>query len=121
MTEDRKNFVDSRDELYRLTTQTDLFNRENTTIGMIITNANFDKTQLTKIASMTRNAYARSIKPVGTLADGDTIYAASTGEVKADLNMVGTLASEVMSEAIRRAVLSSQMSDSEYLSNCWRP
>lgn len=121
MTEDRKNFVDSRDELYRLTTQTDLFNRENTTIGMIITNANFDKTQLTKIASMTRNAYARSIKPVGTLADGDTIYAASTGEVKADLNMVGTLASEVMSEAIRRAVLSSQMNDSEYLSNCWRP
>ncbi len=104
LTEDGKNFADSRDELYKLKTQTDLFNHENTTIGMIITNANFDKTQLTKIASMTRNAYARSIKPVGTLADGDTIYAASTGEVKADLNMVGTLASEVMSEAIRRAV-----------------
>ncbi|MBR0290204.1 MAG: P1 family peptidase [Selenomonadaceae bacterium] len=69
-----------------------------------ITNGNFDKTQLTKIASMTQNAYARSIKPVGILADGDTIYAASVGEVSADLNMVGTLAAEVMSEAIRRAV-----------------
>ena len=119
MTEDRKNFADSRSELYKLSTQTS--NRENTTIGMIITNASFDKTQLTKIASMTRNAYARSIKPVGTLADGDTIYAASTGEVKADLNMIGTLSSEVMSEAIRRAVLSSQISDSEYLANCWHP
>lgn len=104
LTENRKHFADSRAELYRLTTQTDLFNRENTTIGMIITNGNFDKTQLTKIASMTQNAYARSIKPVGTLADGDTIYAASVGEVSADLNMVGTLAAEVMSEAIRRAV-----------------
>lgn len=121
LTEDRKGFSDSRSELYKLTTQTDLFNHENTTIGMIITNAAFDKTQLTKIASMTQNAYARSIKPVGTLADGDTIYAASLGEVKADLNMIGTLASEVMSEAIRRAVLSSKMDDSEYLANCWRP
>ena len=104
LAEDGKKFADSRAELYRLTTQTDLFNRTNTTIGMIITNGNFDKTQLTKIASMTQNAYARSIKPVGTLADGDTIYAASVGEVSADLNMVGTLAAEVMSEAIRRAV-----------------
>ena len=104
LTEDRKNFADSRAELYKLTTPTNFFNRENTTIGMIITNGNFDKTQLTKIASMTRNAYARSIKPVGTLADGDTIYAASVGEVTADLNVVGTLAAEVMSEAIRRAV-----------------
>ena len=119
LTEDRKGFSDSRDELYNLNTKTN--SRENTTIGMIITNADFDKTQLTKIASMTRNAYARSIKPVGTLADGDTIYAASTGEVKTDLNMVGTLASEVMSEAIRRAVTASKMNDTEYLANCWKP
>ena len=118
LTADRKNFADSRAELYKLTTQTDLFNRENTTIGMIVTNAAFDKTQLTKIASMTRNAYARSIKPVGTLADGDTIYAASIGNISADLNMVGTLASEVMSEAIRRAVLNSQIDDKEYLKYC---
>ena len=119
LTEDRKDFADSRAELYKLHTQ--LNSRENTTIGMIVTNAAFDKTQLTKIASMTRNAYARSIKPVGTLADGDTIYAASVGEVKADLNMIGTLASEVMSEAIRRAVTSSKIDDAEYLANCWKP
>ena len=117
LTADRKNFADSRAELYKLTSQTDLFNRQNTTIGMIITNGKFDKTQLTKIASMTRNAYARSIKPAGTLADGDTIYAASTGNVPADLNATGTLAAEVMAEAIRRAVINSQIDDAEFLNN----
>ena len=117
LTADRKNFADSRAELYKLTSQTDLFNRQNTTIGMIITNGKFDKTQLTKIASMTRNAYARSIKPAGTLADGDTIYAASTGNIPADLNATGTLAAEVMAEAIRRAVINSQIDDAEFLNN----
>ena len=121
MTTDRKSFADSREELYKLKVKSDSFNRENTTIGMIITNADLDKTQLTKIASMTQNAYARSIKPVGTLADGDTIYAASIGNVSADVNMIGTLASEVMSEAIRRAVLSSAIDDADFLKNCWQP
>ena len=120
LTKDRKNFADTREELYKLAVPTDLF-RENTTIGMIITNGDFDKTQLTKLAAMTTNAYARSIRPVGTLADGDTVYAASCGAVKADLNMAGTLAAEVMSEAIRRAVLSAKMSDKEYLADCWQP
>lgn len=95
LTDDGKNFADSCTELYKLTSPTNLFARTNTTIGMIIT----------KIASMTRNAFARSIKPVGTLIDGDMIYAASVGSVSADLNTVGTLSAEIMSEAIRRAVL----------------
>ena len=118
LTDDRKNFSDSCAELYKLTTQPP--SRTNTTIGIIITNANFDKAQLTKIAQMTRNAYARSIKPVGTTFDGDTIYAASVGSVPADLNMIGTLSAEVMSEAIRRAVESSRLPDEEYLKHVRR-
>ena len=118
LTDDRKNFSDSCAELYKLTTQPP--SRTNTTIGIIITNANFDKAQLTKIAQMTQNAYARSIKPVGTTFDGDTIYAASVGEVPADLNVVGTLSAEVMSEAIRRAVESSRLPDEEYLKHVRR-
>ncbi|MBO6258968.1 MAG: P1 family peptidase [Succinivibrio sp.] len=116
LNDERTSFADSCTELYKLKTKTDLFRHQNTTIGMIITNARFNKDELSKIAAMTRNAYARSIKPVGTTADGDTIYAASTGEINGDLNMVGTLAAEVMSEAIRRAVLCSKIEDSEYLS-----
>ena len=118
LTDDRKNFSDSCAELYKLTTQT--ISRTNTTLGIIITNANFDKAQLTKIASMTRNAYARSIKPVGTTFDGDTIYAASVGSVPADLNVVGTLSAEIMSAAIRRAVESSRLPDEEFLKHVRR-
>ena len=80
----------------------------NTTIGAIITNAEFDKTKLCKIAAMTHNGYARSIKPVHTSADGDSIYAVSVGRIKADMDLVGTLAADVMSEAILRAVNSAE-------------
>lgn len=83
----------------------------NTTIGVIITNGKFDKSQLCKIAGMTHNGYARSIRPVHTSMDGDSIYAMSVGEVPADKDMVGTLAAQVMSEAILRAV---QNADSAY-------
>lgn len=76
----------------------------NTTIGVVITNARFNKTELNKIASMTHNGYARSIDPVHTSADGDSIYAMSVGEVSADMDMVGTLAARVMAEAIVKAV-----------------
>ena len=55
-------------------------------------------------SSMTRNAYARCINPVGTLADGDTIYAASVGDVEADINVAGTLAAQVMERAIVNAI-----------------
>ena len=99
-------FADSREELYKLSMKTDLFTGKggNTTIGAVITNGEFSKAELNKIASMTRCGYARCINPVGTMADGDSIYAASIGKVSADLNMVGTLAAEVMEQAILTAV-----------------
>ena len=102
LTEDKKGFASSCQELYRLTEQTDLFTG-NTTIGAVITNGAFSKAELTKIASMTRCAYARCINPVGTMADGDSIYAASVGNVPADINVAGTLAAEVMEKAILKA------------------
>ncbi len=77
---------------------------DNTTIGIIITNAEFDKAQLCKIAGMAHDGYARSIRPVHSSADGDSIYAVSTGTLQADRDLVGELAAEVMSEAIIRAV-----------------
>ena len=79
-------------------------NLENTTIGAIITNAAFTKSQLCKIAGMTHNGYARSIRPVHTSADGDSIYALSVGNIPADCDMVGTLAADVIAEAILSAI-----------------
>ncbi len=76
----------------------------NTTLAVVITNASFDKAQLCKIAGMAHDGYARSIRPVHTSADGDSIYAVSVGDVPADQDLVGILAAEVVSEAIKRAV-----------------
>ena len=76
---------------------------QNTTIGCIITNANLNKAQMNKIASMTHNAYARTIRPVHTSNDGDTVFAMTTNEVPADQDMVGILAVKAMEQAIARA------------------
>ena len=102
-TEDGGGFADTCEELYKISRRKDLFTG-NTTIGAIVTNGRFSKAELNKIASMTRCAYARCIRPVGTMADGDSIYAASIGETEADINVAGTLAADVMAEAIQRAV-----------------
>ncbi len=80
----------------------------NTTIGIVLTNARFEKAQLCKIAGMAQDGYARAIRPVHTSADGDSVYAVSVGEVAADQDLVGTLAAEVVSEAILRAVESAE-------------
>lgn len=76
----------------------------NTTLGVVVTNARLNKTQLTKIAGMTHNGYARAIRPVHTTADGDSIYALSVGEVSGDVNVVGAMAARAMERAIVRAV-----------------
>lgn len=76
----------------------------NTTIGAVLTNANFDKTHMTKVAQMAQDGYSRSICPVHTTLGGDTIYALSLGDLKADINLVGTLSAYVTSKAIVNAI-----------------
>lgn len=118
MNKERTGFLDIEDMFVNImNTPKNLFHA-NTTIGCIITNAAFDKAKLNKIAAMSGNAYARCISPVGTMADGDSIYAASIGKVEADINLVGTLASRVMERAIKNAVTYAALSDEEYLKNC---
>ena len=80
----------------------------NTTLVVVITNAAFDKPRLCKIAGMAQDGMARAIRPVHTTADGDSVYAVSVGTVEADQDLVGTLAAEVVSEAILRSVTSAE-------------
>ncbi|MDO4268550.1 MAG: P1 family peptidase [Eubacteriales bacterium] len=101
--EDGNGFVDTCEELWSMGRRDSLFT-DNTTIGAVVTNGRFSKAQMNKIASMATNAYARCIDPVGTMADGDTLYAASVGTVEADINVAGTLAARVMERAIVKAV-----------------
>lgn len=101
-------FLDSETTFYETYEQNPTLFKSNTTIGAIITNADFTKTEMTKVAQMAQNGYVRSIRPVHTTADGDSVYAMSVGLVKSDINLVGTLASTVMAEAIKRAVLKAE-------------
>ena len=80
----------------------------NTTLAVVVTNAEFNKAQLCKIAGLAHNGYARSINPVHTSADGDSIYAISIGNVSADQDLVGALGAEAVSEAVIRAVYSAE-------------
>ena len=104
LTPDKKGFRDSVALMQESIAVHENRFAENTTIGAVVTNAAFTKPQLCKIAGMAHNGYARSIRPVHTSADGDSIYALSVGTLKADREVVGTLAAEVVSEAISRAV-----------------
>lgn len=84
------------------------FPMKNTTIGVIATNAILSKAEGNKVAEMAHNGYARSINPIHTMLDGDTIFTMATNEVKSDVNLVGTIAAEVMSRAITNGVVNAR-------------
>ena len=86
-------------------------NSGNTTLAAIITNAKFSKAHLCKIASMAQDAFARRIDPIHTMYDGDTIYALTTDEIEADINIVGTIATKVLETAIERSVMLAKEGD----------
>ena len=105
---DGKGLASSAEALYSRTETVENRFTGNTTLGVVITNARFDKARLCKIAGMAHDGYARSIRPVHTSADGDSIYAMSVGDVEADMDVVGALAADAVSEAILRAVRSAR-------------
>jgi len=79
---------------------------ENTTIGVVATNAVLSKAQATKVAQMAHDGLARTINPVHTPWDGDTLFCLSTGSQalgESELS-VGVLAAEVTARAVVRAV-----------------
>ena len=108
LTADRRELRSTRD--YMIQNEIVRENKfvSNTTLGVVITNARFNKSQLCKISGMSLNGYACSINPVNTSADGDTVYALSVGNYDADIDLVGTLAADTLSEAIIRAVYASE-------------
>ena len=105
---DGKSFRSTEEELARRITKIENRFANNTTLGVVLTNASFGKAQLCKIAGMAQDGFARSIRPVHTTADGDSIYAVSLGDLEADQDLVGALGAEVMSEAIKRAVYAAE-------------
>lgn len=78
---------------------------ENTTIGVVATNATLTKAQATKLAQMAHDGLARAISPAHTPADGDTIFSLATGRRDGPVNLLqlGALAADMMADAIVRA------------------
>jgi L-aminopeptidase/D-esterase-like protein len=78
---------------------------ENTTIGLVATNAKLSKSQATRMALMADDGYARAISPSHTNGDGDTIFSLATGRWNgtADITIIGALAAEAMADAVVRA------------------
>jgi len=81
---------------------------ENSTIGVVATNARLTKTQAAKMAQMAHDGLARSISPVHSLSDGDTLFALATGSLagaaEPDVSRIGALAAEAVADAVLRAV-----------------
>lgn len=79
---------------------------ENTSIGVIATNARLTKTQATKVAQMAHDGLARAIAPIHTMHDGDALFALATGRLAdpADVSLIGALAADMVAEAVLRAV-----------------
>ena len=80
----------------------------NTTLAVVATNAYLTKEGANKVAQMAHDGLARSIRPVHTMLDGDTVFALATGERPkkgkgADPSVVGTAAAEVLAQAVVRA------------------
>jgi L-aminopeptidase/D-esterase-like protein len=81
-----------------------LAGRGHTVIGVVATNARLDKESANKVAQMAQDGIARTIRPAHTMLDGDTVFVLATGEKRADVNIVGSFAAEVLALSILRAV-----------------
>ena len=77
---------------------------ENTTLGVVATNARLTKVQATKVAQMAHDGLARVIEPVHTTVDGDAIFAAGLGDTETSPDVVGAWGARVMQRAVLRAV-----------------
>lgn len=77
-----------------------------TTIGVVATDAVLNKAQAGKLATMAHDGLARTIHPVHTMVDGDTLFALATGGSgrPGEMTVLGVLAAEVTARAVLNAV-----------------
>lgn len=76
----------------------------NTTLVAVATNAALSKLECTRLAQLSQHGLVRTIRPVHTRVDGDSVIALSAGTLQADIVVLGIAAAEAVSEAIARSV-----------------
>lgn len=114
-----RGFLDTVKRMQGDLGQTILAFAQNTTLAVVATNAYLSKAGANKVAQMAHDALARTIRPVHTMFDGDTVFALSTGKPPkqgrrsllppitggaVDPSVVGAAAVEVLAQAVVRAV-----------------
>jgi L-aminopeptidase/D-esterase-like protein len=81
---------------------------ENTTLAVVVTDAELTKPQAKRLAMIAQTGFARAIYPVHAPLDGDVLFAAATGEKPIDplagLTELGMVAANVVARAIARGV-----------------
>ncbi len=83
----------------------DFYAATNTTLAVVATDARLTKAEATHMARMAQDALARTIRPIHTPFDGDTVFALSTGQRQPPhLAILGSVAADVLAQAIARSV-----------------
>lgn len=107
-THDGRRLLDAPQAILRGELPPELEPGRATTIGVVATDAALTKVQTTRVAQMAQAGLCRTIRPVHTPLDGDTLFALATGRSakSADPLLIGVLAAEVVAQAVLRAVWS---------------
>lgn len=100
---DSREFADTA-ELMRKGVPRPVSAFQDTTVGVIITNAKLHKQTASMVARMASVGMAKAISPAQTLYDGDIVFVLASGETEADYQTVGLMAEEMLIKAIIRGV-----------------
>lgn len=100
--------------------RSDLHMGSNTTIGVIMTDAKLSKAEAQSLARIGHDGLARTIRPVHTSMDGDTLFTLSTGKnaTSFDMMVLMTAAAEVTAQAV---LVAARSAEGLHFGNVWWP
>ena len=109
-TPDGRALLGSRDAILAGELPQHLLAGTNTTIGVIATDAVLTKPQAQRLAQVSHDGLARTINPVHTMSDGDTVFALGTGKANSmpGMMVLATLAAEATARAVVNAIRAAQ-------------
>ncbi|MFP4371156.1 MAG: P1 family peptidase [Halanaerobium sp.] len=99
------NFIDTEKQIINQAEINLGFRRENTTLIVVATNASLNKAEANRVSMMAHSGLSRTIYPVHTLLDGDSIFTLASNQIQADLNQIGITAAEVVKKAVIKSVI----------------
>ena len=76
----------------------------NTTLAVVMTDAQLEKAALMKVCQMSYGGFHRTLVPALSMFDGDLVLTLTTGQKPAHVNQIGLLAERAVEAAILRAV-----------------